>query len=79
MDAPIIIGKLNVVVLVGITKVPNKAGIPITAKVLKMFEPSTLPTAISGFDVFADAHNIRDFNNSINSVFRTCPNTDTTE
>ena len=40
-------GKLNDKMLAGIINPPNNAGIPITAKTLKIHEPSTFPTAIS--------------------------------
>ena len=36
----------------GIVSVPNKAGIPITPKALKMFEPVTFPIARSTFPFF---------------------------
>ena len=49
----IMTGRAKVRILAGITKVPNRAGIPITANELNMFEPSMLPTAISEFPFLA--------------------------
>ena len=49
----IITGSAKLMILSVIIKFPNKAGIPITANVLKIFEPRIFPTAISDLPFFA--------------------------
>ena len=58
-------GMENLIASTGIVNVPNNAGIPITPKLLKMFDPVTFPIARSAFPCFAA---VNDTANSGNDV-----------